>query len=112
MVKKFPSRKEEHNLKDIYLLLREVKNDLKIVEAKNPYNYLFTQCLELATKKIAIAENRLSAESFIDGLFISNVIAALKEADENLSVFKITISKVENATGLTFPPYKINIHGE
>ena len=110
MVKKFPARKNEYNLKDIYQLLSELKRDLKVFEAKNPYSSLLSSALELAIKKITIAENRLSAESFIDGLHMSQVISSLKEIDPNLTAFTVKITKNNHST-LIHAPYQIDVIG-
>jgi hypothetical protein len=110
MIKKLAARKDENNLKDIYELLSEIKRDLKVVEAKNPYNIMFSYYLESAIKKICIAENRLGAESFIDGLYISQVIAYLKEKDPVITTFTAAITKIEDVES-PFPPYNIKLTG-
>ena len=110
MFKKFPARKNESNLKDIHELLSELKRDLKVVEAKSPYNNLLSSSLELAIKKASIAENRLSAEGFIDGLYVSQVISYLKEKDPNITSFTVAITKSDNSL-LTLVPYQIDVIG-
>jgi hypothetical protein len=67
MIKKFPAHNNDSNLKDIYLLLSELKRHLKVDEAKSPYNRLLSSSLELALHKASIASNRLGAKSSIDG---------------------------------------------
>jgi hypothetical protein len=67
MIKKFPARNNESNLKGIYVLLSELKRDLKVDEAKKPFYRLLSSSLELAHHKASIASNRLGAKSSIDG---------------------------------------------
>jgi hypothetical protein len=110
MIKKFPARKTESNLEDVYELLLEIKNGLKVTEAKIPYNSLLSSSLELSIKKISILENRLAAESFIDGLYISEVIAYLIGVDPSLTTFSVKIKKVDSGD-TTFSPYKLEVIG-
>jgi len=110
MIKKLAARKDENNLSDIYKLLSEIKGNLKVVEAKNPYNNMFSSSLELAIRKISIAEKRLSAEGFIDGLCISEIISYLKKRDPFITKFTVVITKLEQSE-ISSPPYDYQVLG-
>jgi hypothetical protein len=66
MIKKFPARINESNLKGIYVLLSELKRNLKVDEANKPCYRLISSSLELALHKASIASNRLGTKSSID----------------------------------------------
>lgn len=111
MYKKHKPRRSESNLKDIYVLLNEAKRDLKVAEAKSPHTSFFSSALESAIRKITIAENRLSAESFIDGVYIEKIIRDLKEQDEQLTYFNLDIHKNFDVGKPSNNPYYYQIRG-
>ncbi|MEO9954741.1 hypothetical protein [Nonlabens sp.] len=109
MAKKFTARKNQYNFKDIYELHREILKELRNYQAKSPYDHLRSSALRIALEKLSIAKNRLSAEHFIDAVYIEEQIKLIREHDPQASKFFIEITKKDENEEYAFPPYKINV---
>ncbi|MEO9501893.1 hypothetical protein [Nonlabens ulvanivorans] len=109
MVKKFPPLKNQSNFKDIFNLIGDTLNNLKILEAKTPYAHFLSSALEIARRKLDIIKNRLSAEYFIDVIYIQEQIKLIREQDPQAEKFIVEVSKAKSSEEYTFSPYVINV---